>query len=184
MVAADRHETLPLFPRAQLIVAVTGHRPDKLGGYVWTPLSRYVVARLEHELRTLEPDEAITGMALGVDQWFGWLCVKLRIPFTAAVPFEGQELVWPRPEQRVNYHRLLGHAKKIVVVTRLSAEERRSDSAMVSKAMRDRNKWMVDRCDRLLAVWDGSAGGTGNCVREAHRVGRPITQINPRAAAA
>ena len=183
MVAAvRRHETQLSLLRGPLILAVTGHRPDKLGGYCWTCTSRYIARRMEQELRALKPDEAITGMALGVDQWFGWLCVKLGIPFTAAVPFEGQEARWPRAETRENYHRLLSHAKRVEIVTHLSPEQRRQKS-LIDKAMRDRNSWMVARCDRLLAVWDGSAGGTGNCVREAYRVGRPITQINPRMAA-
>lgn len=38
---------------------------------------------------------------------------------------------------------------------------------------------MVDRCDRLIAVWDGSNGGTGNCVKYAKEVGKPIVVINP-----
>lgn len=164
-----------------MILAATGHRPDKLGGYGWSPVSRYVVRRMAQEMRRLQPDEAISGMALGVDQWFAWLCVKMGIPFTAAVPFEGQELRWRSAQARENYHRLLGHAKQVKIVTHLTPELRRSRD-LVSKAMKARNNWMVARCDRLLAVWDGSAGGTGNCVREAYRVGREITQINPRAA--
>lgn len=33
--------------------------------------------------------------------------------------------------------------------------------------MQRRNAWMVDHCDFLLACWDGSPGGTGNCMAYA-----------------
>lgn len=45
--------------------------------------------------------------------------------------------------------------------------------------MQVRNEWMVDHCDLLVALWDGSSGGTGNCVRYARRVGRPTVNLWP-----
>lgn len=33
--------------------------------------------------------------------------------------------------------------------------------------MQLRNKWMVDKSDIVIAVWDGSEGGTNNCVQYA-----------------
>jgi uncharacterized phage-like protein YoqJ len=45
--------------------------------------------------------------------------------------------------------------------------------------MQDRNIWMVDHCDALIAVWDGTSGGTANCVRYAQKVGKPIVFIDP-----
>ena len=32
-------------------------------------------------------------------------------------------------------------------------------------------------CDLVLAFWDGSSGGTGNCVRYAGKVGKPIENL-------
>ncbi|WP_188052008.1 hypothetical protein [Azospirillum sp. Sh1] len=43
--------------------------------------------------------------------------------------------------------------------------------------MNTRNEWMVDHSDRLLALWDGSQGGTANCVRYARGLGRPIDNL-------
>jgi uncharacterized phage-like protein YoqJ len=47
--------------------------------------------------------------------------------------------------------------------------------------MQVRNEWMVDHCNDLLAVWDGSDGGTGNCVRYAQRILEPskLHRVNP-----
>lgn len=43
--------------------------------------------------------------------------------------------------------------------------------------MQKRNEYMVDLADIVIAVWDGSASGTGNCVRYAERCGKQIIQI-------
>jgi len=37
-----------------------------------------------------------------------------------------------------------------------------------------RNERMVDLSDKVAAFWDGSNGGTGNCVRYAQKVGKKI----------
>jgi hypothetical protein len=36
---------------------------------------------------------------------------------------------------------------------------------------------MVDHGTRVAALWDGSSGGTGNCIRYARRVGRPFDNL-------
>jgi len=41
-----------------------------------------------------------------------------------------------------------------------------------------RNEWMVNRCNRLLAMWDGTGGGTSHCVNyAAARGGIPIDNL-------
>jgi uncharacterized phage-like protein YoqJ len=107
---------------------------------------------------------------LGVDQDFAELCVELKIPFTAAVPVIGQEHMWP-PDAQTAYTQLLAKAVGVIVV---------SAGPYAPWKMQRRNTWMVDQCDCLLAVWDGSDGGTANCVRYAERIGRPLVRINPK----
>lgn len=48
--------------------------------------------------------------------------------------------------------------------------------AYSSAAMQVRNEWLADRCDALLALWDGSPGGTANCLRYFERAhpGKPV----------
>lgn len=126
------------------------------------------------QLIELNPTEAVSGMALGVDQDFVSVCLDLRIPFTAAVPFLGQESGWPIESQRI-YFALLDRARKIEYVC---------EPGYASWKMQKRNEWMVDWVEedgKLLAVWDGSPGGTGNCVRYANRRGRKIVRIDPDA---
>jgi uncharacterized phage-like protein YoqJ len=152
-------------------LAVTGHRPDKIGGYnPQSPLRVWVKEQLRVKLLELQPTNAISGMALGVDQDFAELCAELNIPFIAAIPFVGQDRVWPA-DSRIAYARLLTQATSQVVV---------SPGAYAPWKMQRRNEWMVDQCDCLLAVWDGSNGGTANCVRYAEEIGRQLVRINPR----
>mgnify|MGYP000852490524 CR=1 FL=1 len=47
------------------------------------------------------------------------------------------------------------------------------------KAFDLRNRAMVDDCDLLIAIWDGSPGGTANCVEYAERVLRPTLFLKP-----
>lgn len=99
-----------------MIVAFTGHRPDKLGGYkVPNPTYIHVCQQIEKVLKELKPERVISGMALGVDQWAAYVAHRLEIPFTAAVPFVGQEKAWPQSSQKT-YHKLLELALETVVV--------------------------------------------------------------------
>lgn len=154
-----------------MIVAFTGHRPNKLGGYkLPNPTYNYVCQQIEKTLLAEKPDEAIIGMALGIDQWAANICHKLGIPFTAAVPFVGQEKAWPESSQKT-YHKLLKLSKKVVIVCEGEYE---------AIKMQIRNQWMVNNSDKLIAVWDGTNGGTGNCVKYAKSVNKDIIYINPR----
>lgn len=154
-----------------MIVAFTGHRPDKLGGYkVPNPTYLYVCQQIDKTLRELKPEKVISGMALGVDQWAAHIAYKLGIPFIAAVPFEGQEKAWPKQSQ-MTFHLLLRMASEKVIV---------SPGDYSAAKMQVRNEWMVDHCDKLIAVWDGTSGGTGNCVAYAQKSEKNIIRINPR----
>lgn len=158
-----------------MIVAFTGHRPDKLPnketGYTLpNPMYNYVCQEIEKALKELKPEKAIIGMAIGVDQWAANICIKLGIPFVAAVPFRGQESKWPSSSQKI-YKKLLDKASEIVVL---------SSATYAAGLLQRRNEWMVDNCDKLIAVFDGSAGGTGNCVNYAKKVNKEIYLIDPK----
>lgn len=149
-----------------MILAATGHRPDKLGGYgddVFDALTWQATIILSE----MKPKSTISGMALGWDQAFAQASANLGIPFLAAVPFVGQESKWP-PASQAKYAALIAKAASVHVV---------SPGGYAAWKMQVRNCWMVDNCDHVLALWDGSAGGTSNCVKYAEKVGRPITNI-------
>ncbi len=153
-----------------MIVAFTGHRPNKLGGYTTpNPIYDRVRKQIIQVLREIEPDRIISGMALGVDQWAANIAIELGIPFTAAVPFVGQEDAWPTSSQKA-YDTLLLKADDLIIV---------SEGGYSAYKMQLRNEWMVDHCDKLIAVWDGTPGGTCNCISYAKAKGKEIIRINP-----
>lgn len=152
------------------IIAGTGHRPPKIGGYkLPNPKYNYICQQTEKILLTEQPDKVISGMALGFDSWLANIAIKLGIPFIAAVPFEGQERAWPMESQKV-FHKLLDRAAEVVIV---------SEGGYAAYKMQTRNTWMVDQCDKLIAIWDGSKGGTSNCVDYAVSKNKEIIRINP-----
>jgi len=157
-----------------MIVAITGHRPHKLLGE-WDmkgPVSRAVRAQLRRLLEELVPERAISGMALGVDMIFAEEALDLGIPVTAAVPFEGQEARW-NPGQQLVYKKILAHPLVERVVCAQGGPEH------ANHKFQNRNRWLVDHCGLLVAVWDGTSGGTRNAVLYAREVGRPIIRIRP-----
>lgn len=157
-VRNDQHEAhalkLAFWPSEGAVVAFTGHRPNKLPFDV-KPVLAWCLERLE----ALKPSKVISGMALGVDMLAAAAAVKLHIPFIAAVPFEGQDVLWGE-SHRETYRKLLAKAEEVVHV---------SDPGYEAWKMHARNHWMVDRCNLLLAVWDGTAGGTKACVEYAFK---------------
>lgn len=156
-------------------IAVTGHRPDKLGNdYAGTSI---LSERIYDELAAIvqrnktKPDlTLITGMALGVDTLFAWVAIDLRVPFIAAIPFPGQEKQWPATSQKV-YQDIIKHP--LCTIKYVSMGE------YSSQKMQIRNQWMVDECDGLIAVWDGTPGGTKNCYDYAVSKKKPVVRINP-----
>lgn len=149
-----------------MIVAGTGHRPSKLGGHD-VATSKRLVDLAGNFLRMEKPDKVISGMALGWDQALAWAAFDLDIPFIAAVPFDGQESRWSSVDQQW-FVDLLKLAEEVVHT---------SEPGYAVWKMQHRNKWMVDNADHVVALWDGSAGGTANCIKYAERVGKPITNL-------
>lgn len=149
------------------VVAAAGHRPDKLQGGHSLVTRRALGAVAVQHLHYNRPTRVISGMAQGWDQAVAGACVTLGIPFIAAVPFEGQEQVWPAEAQE-RYFRLLGHAEEVVYVSEYPG----------ARAMELRNRWMVDRADEILALWNGNVGGgTANCIHYAGQRGVPVTNV-------
>ena len=48
---------------------------------------------------------------------------------------------------------------------------------LILKAFQERNKLIVDRCDVLLAVWNGQSHGTKNTLCYARKVRKPVFLI-------
>lgn len=147
-----------------MIISFTGHRLHKV-----EHLEREIKGALRKELIYQCPDSCISGMAVGVDQWACEVCLELGIPYDAAIPFAGQDQRWPYTS-RAHWLKLIREASLLHII---------SEGGYSPQKMQIRNMWMVDHSDLLIAVWNGTPGGTANCVNYAKSVGREIVMIDP-----
>lgn len=161
--------------KKQFSLMVTGHRPNKLpGGYnLSSPLNLELYSHIEGiVLETLAkyPDLIlITGMALGVDTMFAMIGIRNKIPVHAYIPCANQSCKWTVESQNT-YAELMTKVTKIVNV---------SDAPYTSGCMNKRNAAMVENADGVLAIWNGSPGGTKNAVYLALKSNRKIRVMDP-----
>ncbi len=148
-----------------MVVSGTGHRPNKLGGY--SREAQHKLIRLADEyLGIVRPDKVVTGGALGWDQALAYAAISQNLPHVLALPFEGFESKWPRESQEFLYS--LMTPSEVVFVC---------EPGYAAWKMQVRNQWMVDNSGSVVALWDGSDGGTANCVAYANKVGRPVHNL-------
>lgn len=148
----------------------TGHRPEKLHIH-----ESAVLAGLEHEIRNAIDDGFVTfisGMARGVDIWAAEIVIRLRdtgapIHLIAASPYSGFESSWS-PEWQHRYRSVLRSADLVRFVS----------PAYDSGCFQRRNKWMVDHSSRVIAVFNGEAGGTKNTIDYAASIGVPVVYLS------
>ncbi len=164
----------------KLTCAYTGHRPQGLpfGYNEADPRCAELKEALRAEtVSAVECDGAahfITGMALGVDLLAAEVVLELKIThpeltLEAAVPCIDQASRW-RADQKRRYEKILSAADRKTLISREYTPD----------CMHRRNRYMVDKCDILIAVWNGSAGGTGSTVRYALSRKKRVRVIDPQ----
>lgn len=149
----------------------TGHRPDKLP---WKTDERdpRCLALKEEVRKALERAyntgyrHFICGMARGADLYFAEAVVALReqksdITLEGARPCETQADAWPE-EERCRYDMLLNQCNYETLV------QHHYDRGCMMR----RNRYMVDRASRIIAVYDGvPKGGTAQTLAYALKKG-------------
>lgn len=177
-----------------LRIAFTGHRPDKLGGYdfysvnnskIMISLSKVVKSLLETGYNNFK---FISGGAIGIDHMSVFIVDKLRnnqfknkdIEIEIAVPFRNQSSNWFNQDDIDRYNAQLKIADKVTYIDTLNdykVNDCEENIYHIGKLQR-RNEYMVDNCDILIAVWNGSKSGTKNCIDYAKKTGKQIIYIN------
>lgn len=161
-----------------MIIAITGHRPNKLWGYNLDNLKyQQLHDHLYQLLQEYNPTHCISGMALGTDTIFAIAVLRYKqhnpdknIKLECAIPCRDYSSKWSEKDKKL-YQTII---KQVDIVTLVSDEEYKP------YLMQKRNEYMVNKCDLLLAVWDGNEqGGTYNCVQYAKKQGKDIKIINP-----
>lgn len=116
---------------------------------------------------------AVSATAEGADTIFGEAAVSLGIPLEIVRPFRGYESDFETRAARARYRALRRAARSETCLPYGG----RSDAAYLA-AMR----WVASRAGVLLAAWDGrpalGPGGTGNAVRYARWIGRPVVHMD------
>jgi uncharacterized phage-like protein YoqJ len=145
-----------------MIIAGTGHRPEKID-------EEECRSRVFYNLRDLEPSVFITGMAAGFDLWAADVIQTRLVGWDVwcAVPWAGHK---PRVAEKELYERVKAASSQVIFVDE-------SENYRGAWVYQKRNEWMVDHADRLLAYWDGTSGGTANCVKYAKKKGVPVRNI-------
>ncbi len=150
-------------------VMVTGHRPQHLNTaqqhFADDELSR-IALKLRAENAT---QVAISGMALGADQWWASAALAARLELWAFIPFPQQAEKWSIVDQRT-WEYLRGRAAKEMVIA----------GSYSVQALHARNDTMLNFADLVVAAWDPriTSGGTASCVRKAMSRGAPILHVN------
>lgn len=146
-----------------MILGFTGHRPASLPGKYSERTNRALLNTVDFILARYRPTKVISGMALGWDTAVAECAVNKGIGLIAAVPFKSQPSRWP-PTSRDRYQKLLNRAERVEII---------SPGGYSVRAMQQRNRWIIDRCDLLMALWHQGKGGTKNCVDYALFINRP-----------
>ena len=159
----------------------TGHRPDRLPWRDQEADPRCLLLKDRLRERTERAIQAgyrhfISGMARGADLYFAEAVLALReryphITLEAARPYASQADSWPEQERR-RYWSILDRCDYETLV------QHQYDPGCLMR----RNRYMVDRASRIIAVYDGvPQGGTAQTLLYAIRNGleRDILSVGP-----
>ncbi len=163
--------------------AVTGHRPTR---FKWKykennngckrlkkRMHDQFIALYEKGVRRF-----LVGGSLGIDQWAGEIILRLKeqpeysdIELVVVLPFPGHDAQWdPRSRERLAF--LIQHCAECITIGKSAGQE----------SYVQRNRYMVDHADCLLAVYDGESNlrsGTMQTVNYAGRKNLAMIFIHP-----
>ncbi|HXQ67630.1 MAG TPA: hypothetical protein VN980_13725 [Alphaproteobacteria bacterium] len=179
-------------PAPVLRLGVTGHRPNRLAESALPRLRRQigeVIALLESiagEAQAAHAEagiaerpallRALSALAEGADTLVAEIALERGAALEAPLPFAVAEYErdFPAGPPRECFHRLLGRAARVFPLggTRERAAE----------AYEAAGRLVVERCDVLLAIWDGGPaagpGGTALIAAYAQELGVPVIWIH------
>lgn len=154
----------------------TGHRPEKLswGNDESSPDCMALKERLSRALEELYRRgfrHFISGMAQGCDLYFAEAALALReaypdVVVEAAVPCPSQSKSW-READRVRYQGILDRCNLETVV-----QQHYTQGCMLR-----RDRYMVDRSALLVAIYNGSSGGTRYTINYALDEGLEVIRL-------
>ena len=153
-------------------VCFTGHRPEKINCS-----EKKIKAWLEMEIRKSVSNGQnvfISGMARGTDIWAAEVVLKVReemqnVKLICASPYPNFEDRWSE-EWKKRYQSIMEKADYVQFINK----------EYYLSCFQARNEWMVDRSSKVIAIYNGSSGGTRNTLIYAKKRGVPITMYTSK----
>lgn len=93
-----------------------------------------------------------------------------HIKLISAIPCAKQYEVWKDQRCIDEWHFIVENADVVHYV---------SEEPYTPWCLQKRNEWMVDNSDYIISVWDGTTGGTYNCIKYARKYDKNILNIDP-----
>lgn len=159
-------------------ICFTGHRPEHLTAEQCGLIIDWLRMYIEKMIVTFKNVNFISGAARGVDLWAAEIVLEMKekyknndIKLTMAVPHKGHGIGKSWTDGWAERHNIVLSKADHVVFTHKGTYN--------WKCMQDRNEWMVDRSNIVIAVWTGKLGGTRNCYVYAAEEKKPIIRFNP-----
>ena len=173
----------PVFPNnvKPYRLGLTGHRPKKLGNVYdlndprWQNFMQDLNQVLEQRIQEYGYVECHSGMALGADMAWALVIQSARerypgqVKFVADIPNPDQPAKWTSPETVALFYDLVDNADERVTYAPTYTKE----------CLNDRNIGMIDHSDEVIALWDGTASGTGHAVAYAESLNKFIKVLHP-----
>ena len=143
---------------------VTGHRVVQ--DEVWAKQELVRVIEKLKGMHTIE--EAISGMALGVDTWFAQEVKRQGLNLHCYLPCKGQQRRWSETDQEV--FKGLVRTSKFQLITK---------DLYKDGCMKKRNQAMVRDCDWAIVVFEGNeTSGTAQTLRMLKKANKPHIIVN------
>ena len=147
----------------------TGHRPEKCIGSE-DVIRAFLLKKIQNAIHD-GFDTFITGMAPGVDIWAAEEVLKIKeenseIKLVCAVPFKGVERK-RTAEQKELFNQIMDRSDSITYIC----------PKQTRWCFYARDRWMVDHSARIIAVFNGTPGGTEYTINYAQKKNRKVVLI-------
>ena len=156
-----------------MIYAGTGHRLEVLrwdDAVDLEAVHQKTVRFATEILPKYNPTKVISGMAIGWDTALAIAALEMGIPLIAAVPFEGQDAIWPKHAQE-RYRAILDRCAEVHIVC---------PGGYATHKYHIRDRWMCDHAEGVIALWNGQKfGGTYSTIKYAKSISLEIFNVWP-----
>ena len=146
--------------------AFTGHRPEKAVGYegkIIVELRKEILKAVDAGYTTF-----LTGMSRGTDLWAADIIIHLRrynhnLKLIGMIPYDGFDEKWS-----VDWKKHYKLVRKELDGLYVASKE------YSPNVYQQRNQLLVDHASKVIAVFNGDAGGTFNTIQYAQEKGTPV----------